>query len=624
MKKYRNIFFLSVFFFSLLFIVGCKEDNTLDGAEEVYIEISPKDGYIMLGDTVSLKAVVSNVSGDVIDTPVKWSVDDDRVLKLENGNITAIEGAQGKTTNVRATLQNGKYAISKMTVTNHIVDGVGALVDTYYSYNNDFDTIWFVVNPKNLLLDYEPIVENSNKELVVPKATALKVNKEAGMVGYAFSSAREVGAATITLSIGPSGNEKKASTEVVLCPVVEASFSSDFSYPTYEYYTTMDLNVEDTVWLYTRVTPAQNTDLENAQKFYKWSATGNAAQLVKSDVEIVEFRGHDAYIALRSAAFEGTSQFKFTCYGSEATVTIDVQDYKRRYPVDKLYTDKESYSVPMEATILVIPSVEPLSSYAYHQPHFTVEDETLAELLGYDGGAMRVRGLKEGNTNLIITSNDKTIRVPLEITEKVNKIIWESGNPLTMFVGTSVKWKVKVETVSGRIYPVSWTSLNNDIAVAVPNEDDSSIATITASNAGQAYFKAEAGGKITTNSPIKVLPIPKEDIVLTDKNTISDGNAAYEDFVDNESVLSVILTSKDSEYGVFRIYIHGFVSGSDPTGTYDATTSAMTLDVGGAKAEIVSGTVSVAYDNDGTSIINVNVIVKVGDKRFTLKASIGS
>lgn len=182
MKKYRNIFFLSVFFFSLLFIVGCKEDNTLDGAEEVYIEISPKDGYIMLGDTVSLKAVVSNVSGDVIDTPVKWSVDDDRVLKLENGNITAIEGAQGKTTNVRATLQNGKYAISKMTVTNHIVDGVGALVDTYYSYNNDFDTIWFVVNPKNLLLDYEPIVENSNKELVVPKATALKVNKEAGMV----------------------------------------------------------------------------------------------------------------------------------------------------------------------------------------------------------------------------------------------------------------------------------------------------------------------------------------------------------------------------------------------------------------------------------------------------------
>ena len=81
MKKYRNIFFLSVFFFSLLSIVGCKEDNTLDGAEEVYIEISPKDGYIMLGDTVSLKAVVSNVSGDVIDTPVKWSVDDYEIGK---------------------------------------------------------------------------------------------------------------------------------------------------------------------------------------------------------------------------------------------------------------------------------------------------------------------------------------------------------------------------------------------------------------------------------------------------------------------------------------------------------------------------------------------------------------
>ena len=215
MKKYKNIFFLNVFFFVLLSVVGCKEDDTLDGAEEVYIEISPKDGYIMLGDTVSLRAIVSNVSGDVIDTPVKWSVDDDRVLKLENGNVTAVEGAQGKSTNVRATLQNGKYAISKMTVTNHIVDGVGALVDTYYSYNNDFDTIWFVVNPKNLLLDYEPTVENSNKQLVVPKANSLKVNKETGMVGYAFSSAREAGSATITLSIGPSGNEEKASTDIV-------------------------------------------------------------------------------------------------------------------------------------------------------------------------------------------------------------------------------------------------------------------------------------------------------------------------------------------------------------------------------------------------------------------------
>ena len=581
MKKYKNIFFLNVFFFVLLSVVGCKEDDTLDGAEEVYIEISPKDGYIMLGDTVSLRAIVSNVSGDVIDTPVKWSVDDDRVLKLENGNVTAVEGAQGKSTNVRATLQNGKYAISKMTVTNHIVDGVGALVDTYYSYNNDFDTIWFVVNPKNLLLDYEPTVENSNKQLVVPKANSLKVNKE-------------------------------------------TSFSSDFSYPTYEYYTTMDINAEDTVWLYTRITPAQNADLENALQYYKWSATGNASQMVKSDVEIVEYRGYDAYIVLRSAAFEGTSQFKFSCYGSEATATIDVQDYKLRYPVEKLYTDKESYSVPMEATILVIPSVEPLSSYAYHQPRFTIEDETLAELLGYDGGAMRVRGLKEGSTNLIITSNDKTIKVPLEITEKVNQIIWESGNPLTMFVGTSVEWKATVKTVSGRIYPVNWISLNEDIAVATPHEDDSSMATITAFSAGRASFRAEAGGKVTTDSPIRVLPIPEEDIVLTDENTIGDGNAVYEDYLNDESVLSVILTPKDSEYGVFRIYIHGFVSGSDPTGTYDAATSAMTLDIDGAKAEIVSGTISVAYDNNGASIINANVTVKVNDKKFTLKASIGS
>ncbi len=624
MKKYRNIFFLSVFFSALLSVAGCKEDNTLEGAEEIYIEISPKDGYIMLGDTVTPRAVVSNVSGDVIDAPVKWSVDDGRVLKLENGSITAVEGAQGKSTNMRATLQNGKYALSRMTVTNHIADGVGALADTYYSYNSDFDTIWFAVRPKELLLDYAPAVENSDEGLVKPKEKPLKVNRETGMVGYAFASVRESGTATVTLSVGPAGNEKKASTEVVLCPVVEPSFSSDFSYPTYEYYTTMDINAEDTVWLHTRITPAQNADLENALPYYSWAATGNAVQMVKSDVEIVGFRGHDAYIVLRSAAFEGTSQFRFSCYGAEATATIDVQDYRLRYPVESIRTDKDSYSVPMEATVLVIPSVEPLSSYAYHQPHFTVEDGTFAELLGYDGGAMRVRGLKEGNTNLIITSNDKTIKVPLEITEKVSQIIWQPGNPLTMFVGTEVEWKANVQTASGRTYPVTWTSLDEDIAVAVPHEDDSSVATITAFGAGKASFRAEAAGKVTTESPIKVLPVPEKDIVLTDGNTVADGNAFYEDSFNGEPALSVILTPKDSEYGVFRIYIQGFAPGSDPEGSYNASVHAMTLDIEGARAEIISGTVSVAYGDDGMSVITADVKVKVGGRTFAFKASIGS
>lgn len=629
MKAYKYIYMSGILLLLVCMLSGCKEDNTLEGADEVYIEISPKNSYIMLGDTIRLKVTVTNISGDTIHTPIKWSVDDENVLKIEDGNLIALEGSQGKATNVRAILQNGKYALSKMTVINHNIDGVSALTPSYYSYNKENDTVWFVINPKNLLLDYTPVLTNSNETKVTPDANAVIVKRESGMVGYAFSTKRGAGNATVTLTIGPSGNEQKASTEVELCPnivstiVVNPAVGTDFNSILYEMSTTMDINSEISLWVFTKITPSQDEDLANAEKFYKWEPSGNAAQAIKYGTEYVQYVGHRAYVTLRSAGFEGEAKVKFSCQGTELTSTINVQDYKLRYPVDELNVDKTSLTVPEGGGVTITPSVVPVSSYAIHQPKFRVEDRTIADTLGYSGKTMHIKGLKEGKTNIIITSNDKTVIVPIVVTEKVNQVIWKEGNQSGMFLGESIQWHAKVETSKGSTYPLNWASLNEEVAIVVADETDSSIGVITSKAVGEAEIYAEAGGKQTDKRTIKVLNVPG-DMSFTPETTIKDGNAVYPTEWNQMQVFSVDISPVKPVYkGVLHIYITK-INISQQEGSFDAATYPMFLDIEGAIAKVVSGTVTIKPYEGDTRTIEADLVAKVGNKQFRLKATIKS
>lgn len=67
---------------AMTLVSSCSEDNTLNGADEVYITLKPSAVSLSLGDTVKVHASVSNVSGAEIDTPVVWSIDDESVARV--------------------------------------------------------------------------------------------------------------------------------------------------------------------------------------------------------------------------------------------------------------------------------------------------------------------------------------------------------------------------------------------------------------------------------------------------------------------------------------------------------------------------------------------------------------
>ncbi len=105
------------------FFVSCKDKKTLDEAgDDIYITLSPSSGLVLQyeGDTVEMKCVVKNFSGDVIPTEVKWSTNKPELATFKKGTNKLYAVASPKENadiQVRATLPNGRYAVTKATVT---------------------------------------------------------------------------------------------------------------------------------------------------------------------------------------------------------------------------------------------------------------------------------------------------------------------------------------------------------------------------------------------------------------------------------------------------------------------------------------------------------------------------
>ena len=109
MKLYRNIIFFLIAILCMGVFVGCNEDETLDGASEVYITLNPMDITLRVGDTIKISAVVTKLSGNRIETPITWTVLDEDVAKvLGDTAIVCVTDAQGKETKLKAELVNGK------------------------------------------------------------------------------------------------------------------------------------------------------------------------------------------------------------------------------------------------------------------------------------------------------------------------------------------------------------------------------------------------------------------------------------------------------------------------------------------------------------------------------------
>ena len=615
--------------------VGCNEDDTLDGATEVYITLNPTDIILRVGDTIKISALVTNLSGDRINTSVAWSVLDEKVAKiLGDTAIVCVLGAQGKETKLKAELVNGKYALTSVTVTTNLPKGItpvneeGIVISSKRSYDITHDSVLFAVSPKELLEDFTPqYTIEGLEEYTIP----MTIDKEAGLVAIHYAAPRSAGEGKITVSIGEQATAQSASCSVLLMPVIYATFYgekyADMPYldtrpdksvlPQWFAYTNetnMDINSEATIRVAMNIESGAKEDIEAAYKAYRWEViSGSSVVVTRMEEEFVENQGFDAVLTVRSGIDEGEAEFHCITPDTVLVATFTVQNYKTRYPVDEITVDRSSVSMSMGDVLMLTTGVVPSTSYAYHKPKVIAEDPTVVEVGKYDGNMITLKGLKVGATKLVLTSSDKTLEIPVTITESIKSVLWESTNNRTLFVGQSVEWGVNVTTVSGGTnpYDVIWKSFDPSILTATPVEGSRGI--ITAIAEGTTTVRVEVNGVRSDAASVKVIGL-QENMLYTSSNTDYENTVVYSDKDD-----LVILITPESGYELIMITLAGVGKDDNYDGTYSVSDHQTDIEIDGAKVSATSGSVTIA-SRDTDALISFDLSFEVDNKTFTLKA----
>lgn len=615
--------------------VGCNEDDTLDGATEVYITLNPTDIILRVGDTIKISALVTNLSGDRINTSVAWSVLDEKVAKiLGDTAIVCVLGAQGKETKLKAELVNGKYALTSVTVTTNLPKGItpvneeGIVISSKRSYDITHDSVLFAVSPKELLEDFTPqYTIEGLEEYKIP----MTIDKEAGLVAIHYAAPRSAGEGKITVSIGEQATAQSASCSVLLMPVIYATFYgekyADMPYldtrpdksvlPQWFAYTNetnMDINSEATIRVAMNIESGAKEDIEAAYKAYRWEViSGSSVVVTRMEEEFVENQGFDAVLTVRSGIDEGEAEFHCITPDTVLVATFTVQNYKTRYPVDEITVDRSSVSMSMGDVLMLTTGVVPSTSYAYHKPKVIAEDPTVVEVGKYDGNMITLKGLKVGATKLVLTSSDKTLEIPVTITESIKSVLWESTNNRTLFVGQSVEWGVNVTTVSGGTnpYDVIWKSFDPSILTATPVEGSRGI--ITAIAEGTTTVRVEVNGVRSDAASVKVIGL-QENMLYTSSNTDYENTVVYSDKDD-----LVILVTPESGYELIMITLAGVGKDDNYDGTYSVSDHQTDIEIDGAKVSATLGSVTIA-SRDTDALISFDLSFEVDNKTFTLKA----
>ena len=640
MKLYRNIIFFLIAILCMGVFVGCNEDETLDGASEVYITLNPMDITLRVGDTIKISAVVTNLSGNRIETPITWTVLDEDVAKvLGDTAIVCVTDAQGKETKLKAELVNGKYALTNVTVTTNLPEGItpidesGAIISSKHSYNITHDSVLFAVSPKELLEDFEPQYTIEGLE---PFRIPMTVYKDKGLVAVHYSAPRAAGEGKITVSIGDGSSAKTASCTVVSAPKLLATFYgekfAEMPYlgtrpdrsvlPQWFAYTnesSMDINSEMTIRVAINTESGALEDIEAAYSSYHWEAiSGSAVVISEKYEEFVENQGFDAVLTVRAGIEEGEAEFHCITSDTVLVATFSVQDYKNRYPVDKITVSHESIKMPVGDFIMFTTGVEPIASYAYHKPVVVAENPNIIEIGEYDGNLIILKGLEIGETKLILTSNGKQLEVPVTITEGIKSVLWEKGNQRVLFAGQSVQWGVDARTTSDgpNPYEVKWISSDTSILKAAQVDKDNTKGIITAVTSGTATIIAEVANVRSDDVSVKVIDLPA-DQTYTSSNTDYDNTIVIPAENERDLLVYVALISGQK----LTITLTGAYSGGSYDGTYQVSSYPASVNIDEAEAPVTSGYVTLASDNDGNVLISFDLMVSVtSDKTFTLKA----
>lgn len=637
MKLYKKLFLLpAVAALTAVSVGSCSEEATLSGADAVYIELTPASVSLCLEDTVRVTARVTNVSGDVLQTAINWTSDNNAIEIVEDtvANstlITCADGAQGVTAKLRATLENDQYAVTTVTVMKatpqgvNAIDAEGNVLGSKRSWDMIHDSINFVVSPKQLLLDYDPVVKFNDLEVSDmgygdTDGDGVVVDRKKGMVSVHFRTGLKAAEGSISVSVGSGASAKTGKCDVSVIPNIEGAtfYGPDYAampyidkrptlgtlsmYYAYTYERVMDVNSSDTLAVAFMVLPGLDEISKEAFGCYKWECVeGNSVMKIVDEPRIVKGNGFDAVFAVRSGLATGKTVFHCVTPDTVLVATFDVHDYKNEFPVNSISASVSEINAEVGEDVFVTMGVDPIKSFAYHKPKAHIADPSIVKVSDYNGRELTFTGLKAGSTTVTFTSNEAPpLVIPVTITEGVRSITFERGDIQSVFEGLSVTWTANVVTASGRpnTSQVQFASSDESVATVAPVAGTVDKVTVHGVSAGETPITASLGSA-SGDRPINVVAVPDAiDFEVVGVTTDNDGTGLM----------------LDCDGHLFNL-AGAWDGASEPVGSFNVADYTATFELDGARASIVSGTLTVAPgDEEGYYTVTFTFEVDFGDK----------
>jgi hypothetical protein len=646
MKFFKHIAFAAVA--STMLFTSCSEEATLEGAKEVYIEISPSEISMVIGDTVSVSARVTNLSGDEIDTPIAWSVDAEDIAtvttdSLGNTAVAACPGSLGKTTKLRATLVNGLYAVTTVTVAAHGAQSVVPEEETLRMYRNgdevETDTVWYFVEPYAIVDDYTPTYSieatsaHKNDPATLEAAEDPFVyDADLHRVGLLVHPSRAQGEFNVTLTVGGGGDTTSGTCVVTMGPSIKVGMwdpdvTGMTSPPTgdqyygfnYEVRKTVDINTETKIYARVMIDGARAEDIANARDCYSWSIESGSNVLITAEEQQDNQYGYDAVLTLRSGRESGETVIVFTSPDPDAPemkAYITVKDFDKDYPVNNIIVSPADASMTMDnlnctvnGNLELNVSIDPITSLAYHRPTVTISDPSVLEYVSYEGTLMLLKGLKPGTTKVTLTSMTITKSFNVTVNDEVLEILWSSA-PSSLAVGQSEAFEARVRTVSGaaNTFPITWTSSN------------SSVLSVSSSTSSKNTVTAEAAGKATITATVtstsgKSLSVSREVTVISGYSDITVTDDNYPGYYPDGNKVGFFFEYNNQQYWIYTKStlsspLNGTLTAADFSGAMAGDSSATVSEASLIlKNNVASGTVTLLIGGVSQKITFKNVTI---------------
>ncbi len=614
MKLLNKIFFGAAAVAVMGGFTSCKEEATLEGADAIYIDMAQTNLTLLAGDTVKLSARVTNASGKEINAPIKWSVDDESVVKIvdvveyeetpnpdwtapsedeepgspdegegegegeggetpetpasraeEGGEtpapapgevpeflvtehhfvgVAAQPGAQGKKTFLRATLENGMFAVTTVAVVRNTLTGAvkwdGKAKTSYKDKLND--TIWFNVNPIAVVDDYEvsyemKLIETQSTDLTpsemefVYPSEPIYIDRENSRVGVVYTAPRMVGKAQCTLTIGNEEEKSSDVGDILICPEISAGFeykkNGVWVRPGYGPETPsnpkpkqmsedMDINSTMNIGVCLGVLSGRPDDIKNAMLadlagYFKWSVDGTGVLVDELFHDENYQSGFVSYIKLRSGIREGKARVTYSMPGQDFVCDIVVKDYAIAYPVNDIivehdgvvYGENELITCYMGTPFTLNISTDPEASFAYQIPEVTSSDPSILAVRerGSDDGYTRFFDINgPGTVTLTMKSLNVTKTVRVEVKDRVTRTTWTESYLKELIKGKSAEIGINLYMASSATPVTSydgvitWTSSDPSVLTVTADPNNSLKATITGVSDGNATVTCNVEG----------------------------------------------------------------------------------------------------------------------------------